>query len=324
VQSKQVFAKLLRVKEEQYNQQLLLEYGNEYELNRGRFWRNMSKRKTQPRGWYSIKVDNESISEPDKLRSCWATYYHKLLNEDQDESRLYDNNFKCKINDLIAQIVVNDSTHIDPTGVLDLPITADEVSSACSNLPNKKAPGHDMIMYEHLKYGGTSLHLNLAILYNTILETNIIHIIPNAFKVGTLVPLYKGKGKDKHRMDSYRGITLMSVLNKLLEKIIWTRLKPWLVQHGFPHQQQFACRTGSNSLLNSYVLQDVISYHTERGSKVYTCFLDAEKAFDKIWWNGLFYKIAKMGITGKLWFLIRNWFLDSSFCLKLNFLINFL
>jgi len=31
-----------------------------------------------------------------------------------------------------------------------------------------------------------------------------------------------------------------------------------------------------------------------------------------------FYKIAKMGITGKLWFLIRNWFLDSSCCILLD------
>ena len=34
-------------------------------------------------------------------------------------------------------------------------------------------------------------------------------------------------------------------------------------------------------------------------------FLDIEKAFDKLWWNGFFLKLHKVGITHKLWHLFR-------------------
>ena len=36
-------------------------------------------------------------------------------------------------------------------------------------------------------------------------------------------------------------------------------------------------------------------------SKLFVCFLDNKKAFDKIWHDGLFLKLKNLGVTGKLW-----------------------
>jgi hypothetical protein len=46
---------------------------------------------------------------------------------------------------------------------------------------------------------------------------------------------------------------------------------------------------------------------------VYGCFLDIKQAFDMIWWEGLLYKLASIGITDKMWFLCKQW-LDGSTC----------
>ena len=48
--------------------------------------------------------------------------------------------------------------------------------------------------------------------------------IPTSFKLGMIVPVHKGKGRDPLNCNNYRGITLTSVLSKCLEVIILERL----------------------------------------------------------------------------------------------------
>ncbi len=49
--------------------------------------------------------------------------------------------------------------------------------------------------------------------------------------------------------------------------------------------------------MTSFLLRESIYYAKENSSKLYVCFLDAQKAFDTVWHNGLFYKLHKAGIS---------------------------
>ena len=140
--------------------------------------------------------------------------------------------------------------------------------------------------------------------------TKWVHI-PIGFKTGLLVSLYKGNGKAKELKDSYRGVTLLPAINKLYEKCVMNRMKPFLENINFPATLQHASRKGYNNIMTSFLVQESIYHHTERGGKVYTCFLDIEKCFDHMWWNGLFYKLYNLGIRDKLWCLIHEWFTNS-------------
>ena len=45
----------------------------------------------------------------------------------------------------------------------------------------------------------------------------------------------------------------------------------------------------------------------ERGSKVFSCFLDVRKAFDTVWIDGFLYKLfLKLGIKGRMWQAIKD------------------
>jgi len=60
---------------------------------------------------------------------------------------------------------------------------------------------------------------------------------------------------------------------------------------------------------------DVISYCTKRGSPVYTCSLDADRAFDAVPHAILFQK-AKYVIPDHCWVIMMKWY--SSMCVQVK------
>ena len=46
-----------------------------------------------------------------------------------------------------------------------------------------------------------------------------------------------------------------------------------------------------------FILQEYANYCIEEGSELYACLMDADKALDRVWINGLLYKLHKIGIT---------------------------
>ena len=77
---------------------------------------------------------------------------------------------------------------------------------------------------------------------------------------------------------------------------------------GIRNSFQFAYQADKSCALASFSLQETINHSVERGSKVYCCFLDSSKAFDSVWLDGLFYKLFQLGMNGKSWRILRNWY----------------
>ena len=123
--------------------------------------------------------------------------------------------------------------------LLDVPFCAAEVDTILRKLKPGKSAGYDMLQAEHLKYGGPVLHEWIWQICNSIID---LEHVPDSLKMGIVIPVYKGGGKDPLDTNSYRGITLTSVIAKVLESLVLARLRDHLTERGIPHPNQTAYR----------------------------------------------------------------------------------
>ena len=161
-----------------------------------------------------------------------------------------------------------------------------EVQEATCYLPRDKAPGPDGIDSEHLIFGGTDLSHHLAALFNTLLT---LCYVPESFRTGYTVPIPKGPDKDIRIPSNYRGISLLSNISKVFEKLILKRLQKVISLN--PLQGGF--REGLSCSHTSFILQEAVQ---SNNLKAYVAFLDAQKAFDTVWHEGLFVKLMFLDI----------------------------
>ena len=135
---------------------------------------------------------------------------------------------------------------------------------------------------------------------------------------GSITPVYKGGGKDPLDKNSYRGITVTSVLAKLLEYLILERLNVVLLESGVPHVNQTAYRRHVGCADAIFVTQETIAKHVREGSTVHMCLYDLQKAFDSVEFPVLLDRLYSIGVSGKTWRIIKNWYDSGSCCVKLE------
>ena len=116
-----------------------------------------------------------------------------------DEVQDFDNDFRYVVESEVEQLHNSMSKDDSPAGINVTPFTLDEVTIICNSLPNGKAPGADLLSYEHFKYSGNVCKSALAQLFNSIIK---YVYIPPAFKEGLLITVYKGHGKPNSEKNS--------------------------------------------------------------------------------------------------------------------------
>ena len=306
--AKRRFARIFKLKQLEFYRKEYEDLENNANLDMKHLWKNV-KPKQASNSTASINVDGTIYNNPDDLCDMWKHYYQQLLNEQPSEKERYDEQHGLAMRNDVEHLNSIFNNTDDATGTLIGDFTVNEIAIVCKGLPNNKASGYDTITYECVKYGGYELFKKLSYLFN-----NIVHFmyIPSALKHIIIIPLYKGKQKPKNSVNSYRGISLSPTLNKVFEKVILCRLKPWLKDQNFPPPLQQACREKTNCVCLVYAVQEAIQHMTNQGSKVYGCFLDIKSAYDVINWDGLLIKLAQIGITNKLWHLFQVWLIGST------------
>ena len=94
--------------------------------------------------------------------------------------------------------------------------------------------------------------------------------------------MFKGKGAKANNKDNYSGITFPTLF-KIYEMILLIRLDDFATHKGFFSEMQFGFQEGVGCTKASFTILETINHMLERSSKVLSCFLDVQKAFDTVW-----------------------------------------
>ena len=160
---------------------------------------------------------------------------------------------------------------------------------------------------------------SLAVLFTWLLKTlnSIIELeaIHSTLKCGSITPIYKGGGKDPLDQNSYRGITVASVMAKVLESFILGRLNTVLLEAGVPHVNQTAYRRGVGCTDAIFATQETIAKHVREGSAVHMCLYDLQKAFGSVEFPVL---LDHLFSIEKTWRIIKSWYEGGSCCVKVE------
>ena len=199
----------------------------------------------------------------------------------------------------------------DEPNVLNSAFTLEEVDSGIRKLKLNKSSSLDLVSNEMLKHSLTPLRSVLVILFNGCLLNGIY-----PWNTSVTSPLHK-KGC-KEDPDNYRAITLGSCLGKLFSSLLLDRLLQYRKDACPDYPNQLGFCVGSQTSDHILVLKTVLDKYVKRNRKrVYSCFVDYKKAFDRVCRQALMYKLHKMGIGGNFFLCLQFMYSHSTSRIKL-------
>ena len=198
----------------------------------------------------------------------------------------------------------NDSSHFEyrvNDELCKISCTAHEVEKYPKALNIHKSPGPDKISPHILKECASQLPTLLCKIFN---KSFFSGLLPEDWKIANIIPIYK-KGH-KHQKQNYRQISLTSIICKVAEKIIRSKISAFWLHHQVLNEKQFGYLRGKSTL--AQLLSCFNDWAVSRNNSKATdaIFLDLAKAFDSVPHERLLLKLNRYGIGGPLLLWLRN------------------
>ena len=152
-----------------------------------------------------------------------------------------------------------------------------------------------------LKICGDSICLPLEMIFKQALLTGMF---PSEWKKGNIFPIHK-KG-DKQNIKNYRPVSLLPICGKTFERFILNEMFIYFSANKLISKNQSGFRPGDsciNQLLS--VTQKIFTFF-DNGLKVRSVFLGISKGFDKVWHEGLIFKLKQNEISGELLHILSD------------------
>lgn len=185
------------------------------------------------------------------------------------------------------------SSFCTPSSLFLYPTDPSEIAKVVASFKNDSAPGPDAISARLIKNTLNSLITPLNYIFNMSLESGNF---PEIWKVASVSPIHKNGPKDFP--DNYRPIALLSIISKVLEKLVNNRLVTFLEKNKLISERQFGFRRGRSTEDAATLLANLVSSHVDKGGRCIGAFLDLAKAFDSISVGLLLKKLESFGVRG--------------------------
>ena len=129
-----------------------------------------------------------------------------------------------------------------------------------------------------------------------------------------IIPVFKSG--ERSQTSNYRPISLLPIVSKVFEKLIYLKVIELVFDNISPNQ--FGFLTGRSTLQQLLIQQDLIVNALENQNAIDYVYLDFRKAFDTIPHNELLLKLWNIGIVGDLWEWFKTYLITRRQCVSID------
>lgn len=298
-----------------------IKYISENSKNSKQFWNKiklLQGKKTAHTNYMKDSEGNKYYSEKEKcnlMEKTWSNVFRITEEEensfDQDHSEHIDRYINVN-NHRIESFPTANMNRLNTEIVHTREITVEEVK-ALIRRTKKKAPGSTKINKEILQRCTGKALEQLKNIFNACFSAGYF---PDIFKEAVIKFIPK---KDKNPINpiNYRPISLLEVPGKIFERLIQARLNTFLAQNNILKERQHGFRAYKGTHTAITTTYESIANALADKKQVFIVLRDVAKAFDKVWHNGVKYKILRLGLPDILEKILCK-FLDNRKA-KINF-----
>ena len=174
-------------------------------------------------------------------------------------------------------------------------IEPSDTFNALASLDPSKAMGSDKISPKVLKYCATALYEPVTHLFQLSIDQGYL---PLEWKLHLITPIFKSGNRSL--IKNYRPISLLCIISKVLERLIFDNIIEFLSTKVL-NPTQFGFLRGKSTIQQLLLFLEDITSETNSGKQVDAVYLDFCKAFDSVPHAELLHKLRTYGISGKLW-----------------------
>ena len=245
----------------------------------------------------NVIINNNNIyTDPHMKAEIFADYLYDKFNT---KGRIINNSRNLSIQNEICK---------DENELYNREFTMKELKQSVKKL-KATSPGIDLIDNVMLKNLPETYYNYLLQIFNYSWSCEIL---PEKWKISLLCPIPKGK-ENQNAVESYRPISMLSCIGKLMERLVYTRLNYHIETRNMLLESQAGFRKKRSVHDQLTCLESEIRTSLQNKEFLVVTFLDMESAFDKVDHTSILYKLSKMGISGHLLGWIHSYLNDRKF-----------
>jgi len=225
-------------------------------------------------------------------------YNNVFVTDIEVKCNIFNNYFKDQCTTVTTDSTVpTDVLKITDATLNNVPFTEENVLEHIRGLNINKAHGYDEISGRMLKMCDKTITKPLYIIYKNCISQGYF---PVAWKFANVIPIHKKK--DKNIVSNYRPVSLLPICGKILEKLIFDNLYKYIYSNNLISDKQSGYKHGDSTVKQLLSITHDIhkSFDASPTQEVRAVFLDISRAFDRVWHEGLLYKLKQIGLEGDM------------------------
>jgi hypothetical protein len=237
----------------------------------------------------SLRIDDTVTSDPTAVSNSFNTYFTSVADSIRSKVPPFRKHF---------------STYLkrpNSNSIFLSPVSPDEVSKALLSLSLNKSSGPNSIPVKIIRLCHREISYPLSDIINLSFQCGQF---PSTLKCSKVIPVFK-KGSPLEP-SNYRPISLLSNIEKIFEKLMYSRLICFIDSHSIIYSRQYGFRKHHSTVHALINIVERIRQCLDKGHAAVGVFVDLQKAFDTVDHQILCHKLNHYGIRG----VANHWFVS--------------